>query len=624
MARPIQANDWTPSGGIILEAAADRVVRSNDSRSVIAGPGSGKTELLAQRAVFLLQTAMCPAPRKVLAICFKRDAAKNLKDRVSRRSGAGLAARFDSMTFDAFAKGIVDRFLQLTPEWCRPPTGYHVLFPSKGDWDLFLRSQDPPAHLGGRRALMALARDKVEKWGPLPLILKEADTIEQWAAERWYLRLRRGEQPGLTFAMINQLALAILRHNPAVLRGLQLTYSHVFLDEFQDTTRSQWALVRQAFEGSDAVMTAVGDTNQRIMTWAGAEAEVFTWFEKRFRARREKLQINHRSNRRIVQIINDLIKSIEPDAVETQCARDEDPVPEDAAGFWIFDTDRNEARWLANLIANETKSGERQPHDFVIVARVKVDAIEKQLKSEFAKKGLVLRNDARALHGVPIQDLLADDYVLMMLGLIRLALGMRGHEIYARVQDGLSRVLGIDYSDIADVKRLEKAILGAMKVAQPYIAIAPSDADFRELIADITTTIGKRALQRAFRQFENTSYFLSVRTALAALMGEYSSGSWHDLIESVEGKGQVRLMTIHKSKGLEYHTVIFLGIHQNAFFDYHRNASEETNVFFVALSRARERVVFTRSQESGEVNQIKDLIGLLNQADVPFYDLSLI
>jgi superfamily I DNA/RNA helicase len=81
-------------------------------------------------------------------------------------------------------------------------------------------------------------------------------------------------------------------------------------------------------------------------------------------------------------------------------------------------------------------------------------------------------------------------------------------------------------------------------------------------------------------------------------------------------------MTIHKSKGLEYHTVVFLGLHQNAFFDYKKNASEETNVFFVALSRARERVIFTRSKESGEVDQIAGLIDLLSNADVPFIDLS--
>jgi len=106
---------------------------------------------------------------------------------------------------------------------------------------------------------------------------------------------------------------------------------------------------------------------------------------------------------------------------------------------------------------------------------------------------------------------------------------------------------------------------------------------------------------------------------LAELLKEYAptAAEWADLIDAVEGKGQVRLMTIHKSKGLEYHTVIFVGLHQNAFFGYRRNQAEETNNFFVALSRARERVYFTRSIESGDTIQIRGLIDLLKKANIP-------
>jgi superfamily I DNA/RNA helicase len=79
-------------------------------------------------------------------------------------------------------------------------------------------------------------------------------------------------------------------------------------------------------------------------------------------------------------------------------------------------------------------------------------------------------------------------------------------------------------------------------------------------------------------------------------------------------------MTIHKSKGLEYHTVIFVGLHQNAFWGYRNNQEEETNAFFVALSRARERVYFTRSKQSGDTRQIQGLIDLLAGANVPFIE----
>ena len=99
-----------------------------------------------------------------------------------------------------------------------------------------------------------------------------------------------------------------------------------------------------------------------------------------------------------------------------------------------------------------------------------------------------------------------------------------------------------------------------------------------------------------------------------------TAASWGELIDGVEGKGQIKLMTIHKSKGLEYHTVIFVGLHQNAFFGYRRNREEETNAFFVALSRTRERVYFTRSVESGQVHEIRVLIDLMDHAEVPLVE----
>ena len=106
-------------------------------------------------------------------------------------------------------------------------------------------------------------------------------------------------------------------------------------------------------------------------------------------------------------------------------------------------------------------------------------------------------------------------------------------------------------------------------------------------------------------------------------MAEYAptADGWVQLVDAVEGKGQVRLMTIHKSKGLEYHTVIFVGLHQNAFFGYRNNRAEETSAFFVALSRAKERVFFTRSKESADTAQIQGLVDLLSRADVPFVEI---
>ena len=622
MATFIRPADWRPSGNIRLEQAAERAVTSDSSTSVIAGPGAGKTELLAQRALYLLQTGVCRPPQRILAISFKRDASKALKDRVSARCSVDQARRFDSYTFDAFSKNLVDRFLALTPEWCRPPRDYRILFPRREDWDVFLRGLEPPSALGGMRAAQALRRDRIERWGPLPLELGDPEDISHWVAIEWWRYCLDEPRTGLTFAMISRLTEAIMRHNSGVLQALRLTYSHVFLDEFQDTTRSQYALTELAFGDSPSVITAVGDTKQRIMTWAGAEAEVFAWFEQRFQARREMLQMNHRSNSRIVQIINDLVKEIEPQAVETVCARPDADVPVRASEFWSFDTDDEEAAALAEFIADDiaqNRENGRVPDDFVLLVRVRADQIEERMNGPFAARGLRLRNEARRVSGIAIQDILAEELTTLIVGLIRLALGVRGREIYQPVQQALAALLGTDFENSRDTKRLDDLVRSLVADLMDLTAQTPVQTDMHKLVGKIVEKLDKTAVQRTFRQYEDTRYFHDVQESLAGLFAEYASDvtEWAELIDAVEGKGQVSLMTIHKSKGLEYHTVIFVGLHQNAFWGYKTNQAEETNNFFVALSRARERVYFTRSEESGSTAQIQGLVDLLEKASVP-------
>ena len=107
----ISPRSWRPADGLQLEPNALTAARERvQSLALTAGPGAGKTEMLAQRADFLLRTGECPYPRRILAISFKVDAAKNLKERVRKRCGADLAGRLDSHTFHAFAKRLIDRF----------------------------------------------------------------------------------------------------------------------------------------------------------------------------------------------------------------------------------------------------------------------------------------------------------------------------------------------------------------------------------------------------------------------------------------------------------------------------------------------------------------------------------
>ncbi|MFU8789226.1 MAG: UvrD-helicase domain-containing protein [Methylobacter sp.] len=206
----IRPEIWRPADGLILEHNALRAATEHKScLALTAGPGAGKTEMLAQRADFLLRTGTCRYPMRILAISFKVDASRNLKERVRRRCGADLSARFDSYTFHAFAKRIIDRFRPVL-------TGNDAL--------------DPDYKIDSPR----VTRRQIE------------------------------------FNDLVPLAIQILKTSQVARNAIRKTYSDVFLDEFQDCTSQQYELVKLVFQGSTIRLTAVGDTKQKIMAWAGA------------------------------------------------------------------------------------------------------------------------------------------------------------------------------------------------------------------------------------------------------------------------------------------------------------------------------------------------------------------
>ncbi|MGB8840372.1 MAG: UvrD-helicase domain-containing protein, partial [Aliidongia sp.] len=192
LARRVRPDDWRPIGVDELEANAIKVVRSTNNRSVIAGPGAGKTELLAQRAAYLLQTGTAPTPRRILAISFKRDAATNLAARVRQRCHRSHAGRLDSLTFDAFAKGLVDRFGQALPDRWRPRPDYEIMPTSDALYRGFLQQQvgAPPKDVGTYADIQALTVKAFERkhllGSPIPIEGWPTPTPAQWAADHFW------------------------------------------------------------------------------------------------------------------------------------------------------------------------------------------------------------------------------------------------------------------------------------------------------------------------------------------------------------------------------------------------------------------------------------------------------
>jgi superfamily I DNA/RNA helicase len=174
----------------------------------------------------------------------------------------------------------------------------------------------------------------------------------------------------LSFPMIGRLAELVLQINPLARQALALTYSHLFLDEFQDTPQIQYDLVKTIFLGSKAVVTAVGDNKQQIMRWAMAMEEPFVEYDRDFGAKRTPLLNNYRSSPELVRIQHILAQALDEEAIEP-VSKVEGAISGDTCAVWDFSNPEVEATTLAGFIANEMKTQGLSPRDFVILVRQK-------------------------------------------------------------------------------------------------------------------------------------------------------------------------------------------------------------------------------------------------------------
>lgn len=590
----IRPDEWQPSENIRLEENAKVVLRSTTNYAVIAGPGAGKTELLAQRAAYLLQTNLCSSPAMILAISFKHDAASNLRDRVRLRCGEQLASRFVSLTFDAFAKNLLDRFRAALPEDYRVPADYDIVTLDSDFYDYIGQiktSLRPPAELGGMGLLHALrVREFVSKHLCAASINPEVppQSVIEWGARQVWQRLVNADKCAITFDMVKRLAEYLLEQNPLLLRALRMTYSHIFLDEFQDTTNVQYDLLLACFEDTNTVITAVGDNKQSIMRWANALHNGFDMFEKDFSASKLQLMCNHRSDSELVRIQQHLMSAIDPNCDPTE-ASERNQIGDGICQVLVFETDSSEATYVSQLITDLIKEGVA-PTDICLLAHIKPENYAREVIERLSDLGIKCRveND--------YQDLIKEEVVKAILAILHLVFENRSPQNWQMALN-LSLILkSIDTEDAAAIYGEEERLSGFIaKLRRELVSKLADESALTALVQQIIRFFGIRSLRYAFPQYRNQKTFSYVLKNFVRLFWKsyVAVDSWNEALADFEGIDTVPAMTVHKSKGLEYHTVFFLGLEDEAWKQFADQKEEDTCAFFVAFSRAEKAVYFT-------------------------------
>ena len=284
----------------------------------------------------------------------------------------------------------------------------------------------------------------------------------------------------------------------------------------------------------------------------------------------------------------------------------------------MFPTRAAEGEGLAHFVKNSLAANPSlAAHDFVILARLRVDAVEARLAPHFAANGLRLRNDARMLGPISIQDLVKEPIFDFLTAILKMVYCVREGSPFQVCRDILANLEGIDLStDRGSARSLQLVQNIVAEVAALAKDVCPADANFVELTQISFPNQRREQLGRTYKDYQSREYIDSIIEASSSFFSECCVGaaSWEDFINNVEGRGAVKLMTIHKSKGLEYHTVIFTEFNDEAFW----NNSDDVNVFFVALSRARERIRFSLTRDARGHENVKQLIKMLKESGVEF------
>ena len=592
----VDPESWRPQGVDDLEDRAWEALRETErSVCLTAGAGAGKTEFLAQKAAYLLQTGLCPFPKRILAISFKRDAARNLSSRVRQRCTPEHARRFTSYTFDAFTKQMLDRFRLAVPAPYAPPINYRIVFPIKGDYQDFFRSYGRPNfdHTKFERAVgnvsLPIAEQNIQ------------DSARQFLQAYWDHQYGGFAEVLLTFPMINRLIKYVIDANPEIRKALRLTYDAVFLDEFQDTTDAQFSLVRTCFDGADARLTAVGDDKQKIMGWAGAMERSFDLFTDVFNARRVSLLSNWRSHEDLVRIQHIIAAQIDPN-VEPAVARADRQVDGLVAAIWDFEDRQAEVVQIARWIRAEVDAGHVAPQNVAVLVRMKANDVEAELGPALAAEGLILRNLDRRVGEIAIQDLLTEELFETLFPLLRLAASGRNPEVWTICQERLRGLFGLGDEDDVALDRLQRETGVFIRELRVQMDLQPpTEASSAQFLNRALAYVGRERIVSTFAGYRRTADFDRIFKGFLLLLCECSAGQarWSDVLDRLEGVGQVPLMTIHKSKGLEFHTMVFFGLDNRTWWSLQNNGGEEMNSFFVAFTRARQRAFFSFCRDRG-------------------------
>ena len=613
-----------------LNEAQRRAVEAPDGALLIlAGPGSGKTRVIAHRIAWLVRVAEVE-PWRILAVTFTNKAAREMQERVALLLGGDA----HGVTLGTF-HSVCARILRRDGEVIGLPSDF-VIYDRDDQLGLIRRAQQalsidpkrwPPGAL-----LSAISAAKNERRDASTTLRDAGSYFEELVGrtfEHYQQALRNSG--AVDFDDLLGETLRLFEQHPDVRDRYAGRYRHVLIDEFQDTNLVQYRLAHELASAHGAI-TAVGDPDQSIYSWRAADVRNLQHFERDFpNAQVILLEQNYRSTGRILQAAHALI-----DRAAERRERElwtENPEGDPIIVEELYDGDE-EGHFVALEISRQLREDGREFADFAVMYRT--NAQSRAIEEACIQQGIRYRivGGTRFYDRREIRDLLA---------YLRLIHNHADAMAFRRIVNVPARGIG--------ATSLERIQQSAEQLERPLLAIAAMIArgdedpalprlrgdirlalrDFVALIDRLSAAAGDQSVsgllgevlaetryrdhlerseeERAELRWENVEELLNVAAQYEDLEGEASLSAFLEEVALVadvddpdaDTPDAVTLTTLHAAKGLEFPVVFMPGVEEGLLphfrsLDEPSQMEEERRVCYVGITRARERLYLTRAR----------------------------
>ena len=582
---------------------------------ILAGAGSGKTRVITHRVAYLI--AMGIEPERILALTFTNKAAQEMKERVLGLLGSGVCKMPFLSTFHSFGLWVLRRFAH--------HLGYSLDFNVYDDSDQLVvvrrilrdlevdEKRFPPK---GVLAFMSMSRrDERDpetlsgegEWGDV--------LVHVYKRYRTFLR----DNDAVDFDDLILLPLKLLEHEEAVREFLQKRFLHIMVDEYQDTNTPQYKMVKiMALEHRN--LCVVGDDDQSIYSWRGADVRNIFLFEKDFpEARMVKLEENYRSTQIILEVAWSVIRENtlrKEKRLFTANPRGEKVV------LYLARNEKDEAGYVVSKI--QELAGSKPLSDFAVFYRI--NAQSRPLEEVLAREGIPYRvvGGLRFYDRKEVKDIVA---------YLRLVANEKDELAFRRVvnapkrgigEKSVERVLAFCRAEGLTLweglrRALDSGVLSSLSSSR-LLSFVFLVEELRETVREMPLSLFidhlmyktgyRQALEmedtvEAQGRLENLKELINVALEYNELengLQEFIDRASLATSQDERGNGDmVALMTLHSAKGLEFPVVFIVGV-EEGFLPHSRSLDslaeleEERRLCYVGITRAQEMLYISHAR----------------------------